>query len=187
MRPVHEPGSCSTSQTSLLFAWTVSPLSISGIWLSKYRINLRTFQYGETRGATKPKANTPTTKRRNTTTDILLNNSTSRHHKSKTFSLRSPTMRDVSRTHRVAFDWLCDRINLDTKIQILYIFTKHQMADMLIKGHFTHNKNIFFVCSASSISALFAAPRISACLAASPKGWMAMRMQEQSEENRNLG
>ena len=26
---------------------------------------------------------------------------------------RSPTMRHVSRTHRVALDWLCDRINLD--------------------------------------------------------------------------
>ena len=28
---------------------------------------------------------------------------------------RSPTMRHVSRTHRVAFDWLFDRINLDSK------------------------------------------------------------------------
>ena len=27
----------------------------------------------------------------------------------------SPTMRHVSRTHRVALDWLFDRINLDTK------------------------------------------------------------------------
>ena len=31
---------------------------------------------------------------------------------------RSPTMRHVSRTHRVALDWLFDRINLDSKIQI---------------------------------------------------------------------
>ena len=29
---------------------------------------------------------------------------------------RSPTMRHVSRTHRVALDWLFDRINLDRKI-----------------------------------------------------------------------
>ena len=28
---------------------------------------------------------------------------------------RSPTMRHVSRTHRVALDWLFDRINLVTK------------------------------------------------------------------------
>ena len=30
---------------------------------------------------------------------------------------RSPTMRHVSRTHRVALGWLFDRINLDSKIQ----------------------------------------------------------------------
>ena len=33
---------------------------------------------------------------------------------------RSPTMRHVSRTHRVALDWLFDRINLDSTIQIRY-------------------------------------------------------------------
>ena len=49
---------------------------------------------------------------------------------------RSPTMRHVSRTHRVALDWLLDRINLDPKIQIRYIDTKHQIADMLTKGKF---------------------------------------------------
>ena len=42
---------------------------------------------------------------------------------------RSPSMRHVSRTHRVALDWLFDRINLDTKIQIKYIDTKNQLAD----------------------------------------------------------
>ena len=31
---------------------------------------------------------------------------------------RSPTIRHVSRTHRVALDWFFDRINLDPKIQI---------------------------------------------------------------------
>ena len=39
------------------------------------------------------------------------------------FKSRSPTMRHVSRTHRVALDWLFDRINLDSKIQIKYIDT----------------------------------------------------------------
>ena len=47
---------------------------------------------------------------------------------------RSPTMRHVSRTHRVALDWLFDRINLDSKIQIRYIDTKHQLADILTKS-----------------------------------------------------
>ena len=43
---------------------------------------------------------------------------------------RSPTMRHVSRTHRVALDWLFDRINLDSKTQIKYIDTKNQLADI---------------------------------------------------------
>ena len=38
---------------------------------------------------------------------------------------RSPTMRHVSRTHRIALDCLFDRINLDFKIQIKYIDTKN--------------------------------------------------------------
>ena len=49
---------------------------------------------------------------------------------------RSPTMRHVSRTHRVALGWLFDRINLDPKIQIKYIDTKNQLADILTKGEF---------------------------------------------------
>ena len=53
---------------------------------------------------------------------------------------RSPTMRHVSRTHRVALDWLFDRINLDSKIQIKYIDTKTQLADILTKGNFTRDE-----------------------------------------------
>ena len=53
---------------------------------------------------------------------------------------RSPTMRHVSRTHRVALDWLFDRSNLDPKIQIKYIDTKNQLADILTKGNFTHDE-----------------------------------------------
>ena len=53
---------------------------------------------------------------------------------------RSPTMRHVSRTHRVTLDWLFDRINLDPKIQIKYIDTKNQLADILTKGSFTRDE-----------------------------------------------
>ena len=53
---------------------------------------------------------------------------------------RSPTMRHVSRTHSVALDWLFDRINLDSKIQIKYIDTKNQLADNLTKGNFTRDE-----------------------------------------------
>ena len=49
-------------------------------------------------------------------------------------------MRHVSRTHRVALDWLFDRINLDSKIQIKYIDTKNQLADILTKGKFTRDE-----------------------------------------------
>ena len=68
---------------------------------------------------------------------------------------RSPTMRHVSRTHRVALDWLFDRINLDTKIQIKYIDTKNQLADILTKGNFTrdewnHLLNLFNISHFSS-------------------------------------
>ena len=53
---------------------------------------------------------------------------------------RSPETRLVSRTHRVALDWLFDRINLDPKIQIKYADTKNQLADMLTKGNFTRDE-----------------------------------------------
>ena len=53
---------------------------------------------------------------------------------------RSPAMRHVSRTHRVALDWLFDRINLYSKIQIKYILTKNQRADILTKGNFTRDQ-----------------------------------------------
>ena len=59
---------------------------------------------------------------------------------------RSPTMRHVSRTHRVAFDWLFDRISLDPKIQIKYIDTKNQLADMLTKGNFTRDEWNHLLC-----------------------------------------
>ena len=53
---------------------------------------------------------------------------------------RRPTMRHVSRTHRVALDWLFDRMNLDTKIQIKYIDTKNQLAVILTTGNFTRDE-----------------------------------------------
>ena len=80
---------------------------------------------------------------------------------------RSPTMRHVSRTHRVALDWLFDRINLDPKIQIKYIDTKNQLADILTKGNFTRDEWNHLT---SAISALQLAPQ-----------------QWQNESNKNQG
>ena len=44
---------------------------------------------------------------------------------------RSLTLRHVSRTHRVDFDWLYDRINLDSMIQIKYVNATQLLADIL--------------------------------------------------------
>ena len=87
---------------------------------------------------------------------------------------RSPTMRHVSRTHRVALDWLFDRINLDTKIQIKYIDTKNQLADILTKGNFTRDEwnHLFTLFNISHFSS-------TACIAA-----MAKRAQQDSGEGR---
>ena len=59
---------------------------------------------------------------------------------------RSPTMRHVSRTHRVALDWLFDRINLDPTIQIKYIDTKNQLADIMTKGNVTRDEWNHLLC-----------------------------------------
>ena len=72
---------------------------------------------------------------------------------------KSPTMRHVSRTHRVALDWLFDRINLDPKIKIKYIDTKHQFEDILTKGKFAcdewnHLLCLFDISHFSSINSL---------------------------------
>ena len=63
-------------------------------------------------------------------------------------------MRHVSRIHRVAFDWLFDRINLDPKIQIKYIDTENQLADMLTKGNFTRDEwnHLLFLFNISHFS-----------------------------------
>ena len=53
---------------------------------------------------------------------------------------RSPTMRHVSRNHRVPLDWLFDRMNMDPSIQIKYVDTKHQLADILTKRNFTRDE-----------------------------------------------
>ena len=75
---------------------------------------------------------------------------------------RSPTMRHVSRTHRVALDWLFDRINLDPKdSNQIYIDPKNQLADILTKGNFTRDEwnhlftffNISHFSSTSGIAA----------------------------------
>ena len=75
---------------------------------------------------------------------------------------RSPTMRHVWTTQRVALDWLVDRINLDPKIQIKHIDTKHHLAAILTKEHFTRDEwNNLLRLLTSAISALCCAKNVS--------------------------
>ena len=87
---------------------------------------------------------------------------------------RSPTMRHVSRTHRVPLDWLFDRINLDPKIQIKCIDTKNQLADILTKGDYTRDEwnHLLTLLNISHFSS-------TSCIAA-----MAKRAQQESGEGR---
>ena len=80
----------------------------------------------------------------------------------------------VSRTHRVALDWLCDRTNLDPKIQIKYIDTKNQLADILTNGNFTRGEWNHLLC-------LFSNSHFSStnCL-----GVMSKKTQEETGEER---
>ena len=60
---------------------------------------------------------------------------------------RSPTMRHVSRTHRVALDWLFDRINLEPKIQIKFVNTQ-----ILTKGSFSRDEWNHLLCLFSTMN-----------------------------------
>ena len=97
---------------------------------------------------------------------------------------RSPTMRHVSRTHRVALDWLFDSINLDSKIQIRYIDTKHQLADTLTKGNFTRDEwnNVLHLFNVSHFRSTCWAKNSS--LVRCPNT-MAKKMSEQKGEERS--
>ena len=78
------------------------------------------------------------------------------------------------RLHRVALDWLFDRINMESKIQIKYIDTKNQLADILTKGSFRRDEWNHLLClfNISHFS-------LAVCTAA-----MAKRSQQDSGEER---
>ena len=87
---------------------------------------------------------------------------------------KSPTMRHVSKTHRVALDWLFGRINLDPKIQIKCIDTKNHLADTLTKGNFTRDEWHDMLC-------LFNISHFQSTVCSEP---MAKRSQHYSGEER---
>ena len=97
---------------------------------------------------------------------------------------RSPTTRHVSRTHRVALDMLFDRINLDPTVQIRYIDTKHQLADMLTKGNFTRDEwnNLLHLFNISHFSSTCCTKNFSLISCST----MAKRILDQKEERVDL-
>ena len=91
-------------------------------------------------------------------------------------------MRHVSRTHRVALDWLFDKINLDPQIQIKYVDTKHQLADMLTEWKF----HTWWVEQSSSFvqyQPYFSSTCCTKNFSLTSCSTMAKRIQEQKEEN----
>ena len=97
----------------------------------------------------------------------------------------SPNQLDNTKdTHRVALDWLFDRINLDPKIHVKYVDTKHQLADILTKGNFTRDEwnNLLHLINISRFSSLCCAQNFSLT---SCTRTMAKRMQEQEGDNRS--
>ena len=94
---------------------------------------------------------------------------------------RSPTMRHVSRTHRVALDWLFDRITLVSKNQTRYIDTKYQLADIPTKGNFARDEcnNLLHLFNISHFSSTCCAKNSSSI---SCPNTTAKRMQEQQGE-----
>ena len=150
----------------MFYEWMEFQLLIFGDWIKKCFILLRTnpttptIKYQETRRVTPHQTSTPKTKPRFQPSTTILNwvmLITFRRTRSLLDSLRcctfednetviemilrerSPTMRHVSRIHRVALDWLFDR-NLDLKIQIKFVDTKHQLADVLTEGNFARDE-----------------------------------------------
>ena len=96
---------------------------------------------------------------------------------------RSPTMWHVARTHRVSLVRLFDIINLDPKIQIRYIDTKHRLADSLTRGNFTRDEwhNLLHLFNISHFSFLCCAKNSSLTSSSST---MAKMMKEQNGEER---
>ena len=107
---------------------------------------------------------------------------TMRQQSKWTLKADCPTMRHVSRTHRVTLVRLFDRINLDPKIQIRHIDTKHQLADMLTGGNFTRDEwnNLLHLLNISHFSSICCTMNFSLISCST----VAKRTQDQKEEER---
>ena len=76
-----------------------------------------------------------------------------------TIKQHSPNMRHVARTHRVDLDWFWQRVAEDPGVNMKYINTKFQIADILTKGQFTAWQWNELCKSAPVVDSLFACER----------------------------
>ena len=87
-------------------------------------------------------------------------------------------------------DWLFDRIILDSKIQIRYIDTKHQLADILTKGNFTRDEwnHLLSLFNISHFSSACCAKNSSviSCSRRWRKGCRSKKEKHELCQNRNL-
>ena len=96
---------------------------------------------------------------------------------------RSPTMIHVSKTHRVALDWLFDGMNLDHQKFKSSMSTPNTTVQTYGENDISHamSGTIFFICWASAISALCCAQNFSWTNCTET---MAKRMQIQEGQGR---
>ena len=64
---------------------------------------------------------------------------------------RSPTMRHVSRTNKVALDWLFDKINLDPKFKSVTLIPSTKSQTSKPKGNLNFTRDIGFVSQDSDV------------------------------------
>ena len=154
------------------WGWTVYPNLIYGTWSSQFftEIRIRTEKNGETRCWSNVKLVLHLTRFTNASNlkewsmildnvDFVSSNVQSSHQEALLYVFedneavikmiikgRSLTMRHVSRTHRVALDWLFDGINLDAKIQNQIHLTPRTNSYTYWQGNFTRDEWNHLLC-----------------------------------------
>ena len=97
-------------------------------------------------------------------------------------------MRRVSRTHRVALDWLFARINLESKIQIKYVDTKNQLADILTKGSFSRDEWNHLLCLSNIMCFLtYSGSHLKSSLKPESALWLVPCRNEDKTQTRVMG
>ena len=78
---------------------------------------------------------------------------------------RTDKLRHCPRTHRINLDWLFFLLRADKAINIKYINTKHQVADIFTKGLFTkvQYEHLQFLCNITKSQSELLIHRVDEC------------------------